>query len=129
MDVMSRNTKILLLAIAVILVSSLSTVLLNGQNPFDPANRNQYRPGYSYEFDKAVTQAEVLFNQRRAKGEDLSDGPCLTNDLMKGWVVDIAHNPRQKVDDLEENQCKAYLEGRATHFVELDPNGKVIRIK
>lgn len=126
---MTRNAKVLILSIAVIIVVSLVTVFLNGQNPFDLSSRNTYKPGYSYELDQAVTQAQALYNQKKSKGFDLSSGPCLTNDLMQGWVADLVHSPRTKEDDKEENQCKAYLEGRATHFVELDLNGEVVRIK
>jgi hypothetical protein len=31
------------------------------------------------------------------------------------------------VDDEPENQCEAYREGEAGHFVELDPEGNFIR--
>ena len=48
---------------------------------------------------------------------------------MPGWVVDIAHSPRLSIDDLPENQCPAYLQGSAQHFVELDPKGNLIRAK
>jgi hypothetical protein len=43
------------------------------------------------------------------------------------WVADMAHDPRQDVDDDPENQCAAYREGKADHFVELDPEGEFIR--
>jgi hypothetical protein len=59
--------------------------------------------------------------------EDLSAGPCLSNNLIPDWVADIAHNPRQAVDDLPANQCSAYREGQAHHFVELDLDGNLIR--
>jgi hypothetical protein len=41
--------------------------------------------------------------------------------------VDIAHDPRQDVDDDPANQCQRYREGEASHFVELDPSGELIR--
>ena len=88
-----------------------------------------YRRGASIEFDKAVNQASVAYEKKKQFGIDFSSGPCLTNDLLPGWVADIAHNPRQAVDDLPENQCKAYIEGRAKHFVELDPEGHVIKVQ
>jgi hypothetical protein len=46
---------------------------------------------------------------------------------MPKWVVDVAHDPRQAVDDDPANQCEAYREGEADHFVELDPQGRLIR--
>lgn len=79
------------------------------------------------EIDTAVNQARFLYQQR--KGEDLSKGPCLSNALMPGWVVDIVHNPRLTIDDLPENQCSAYIEGKLKHFVELDTEGNLIKAK
>lgn len=87
-----------------------------------------YKQGVSAENDRAVWAALNLF-KKEAKAMDLSSGPCLTNDLIPGWVVDIVHNPRELMDDLPQNQCQAYLEGRAKHFVELDMEGNLIRIK
>ena len=47
--------------------------------------------------------------------------------IAPGWVADIAHDPRLPVDDEAENQCEAYRNGTADHFVELDPDGDYIR--
>jgi hypothetical protein len=79
--------------------------------------------------DLAVAQAKDLYRQAITLETDISAGPCLANNLMPDWVADIAHNPRQPVDDKPENQCSAFREGLAHHFVELDLNGNVINIK
>jgi hypothetical protein len=42
-------------------------------------------------------------------------------------VTDVAHDPRQPVDDEPENQCEAYRSGDAGHYVELDPQGRYIQ--
>ncbi|MBI4159504.1 hypothetical protein HY500_04595 [Candidatus Woesearchaeota archaeon] len=53
------------------------------------------------------------------EGRNLENGPCLLNPMKnKDWVCDVAHNPRQEVDDISENQCNSYKE----HFIEVDPN-------
>jgi len=78
--------------------------------------------------DLAIVQAKNLYQQAIIAETDLSNGPCLSNDLITDWVADIVHNPRQSVDDLPENQCSAYLNGEKHHFVELDLAGNVIRI-
>ena len=80
------------------------------------------------ESEVAINQAKHLYKQKRETGEDLSNGPCLSNDLMPDWVVDIVHNPRTTDDDLPENQCPSLAEGRAKHFVELDLDGNLVRI-
>lgn len=81
------------------------------------------------DIDTAVNQAKYLYEMEKVKGRDFSSGPCLSNALMPDWVADIAHNPRQSVDDLRENQCPAFLEGRAHHFVELDLEGNLIKAR
>ena len=94
-----------------------------------PKNKPGYKPGSFPGADTAVNQAQHFFKLRSETGESLENGPCLSNDLMPGWVADIAHNPRQAIDDLPENQCAAFIQGKATHFVELDLKGEVIRVK
>jgi hypothetical protein len=62
------------------------------------------------------------------KGENLSAGPCLANPINNtDYVCDVAHSPRQKTDNLPENQCSAYREGKAHHFVEVTPECEVIK--
>ena len=59
--------------------------------------------------------------------ENLSDGPCLSNEIIKDWVCDVAHSPRQDVDNLRENQCDAWHSKQARHFVEVDPECRFIK--
>ena len=81
------------------------------------------------EVETAINQAKHFYRQEKDKGRDFSNSPCLSNALLPDWVVDIAHNPRQDEDDLPQNQCPAYREGKAKHFVELDPEGNLIRFQ
>jgi hypothetical protein len=60
-------------------------------------------------------------------GKDLSNGPCLSNEIITNWVCDIAHSPRQSVDNQPENQCSAFREGTAKHFVEVDTSCNFIK--
>lgn len=118
-----NRTNLLLLVFLVITFTSFATFSILGQKT------SGYKPGVSLEYDRAVNQAQSLFSQKQKLGVDFSNGPCLSNDLLPGWVADIVHNPRQKIDDLPINQCQAYLEGRAKHFVELDLDGNVVRVQ
>ncbi|HEY6672456.1 MAG TPA: hypothetical protein VIZ91_08140 [Solirubrobacterales bacterium] len=79
--------------------------------------------------EKAVDEAQVAFRQLQATGQDLSAGPCISESLpgLADWVADIAHDPRQSVDDQPANQCQRYRSGEAHHFVELAPDGQLIR--
>ena len=58
----------------------------------------------------------------------LEDGPCLLDPMQnQEWVCDVAHDPRQPVDNKKENQCDAWHRGIAKHFIEVTPECKFIR--
>ena len=78
------------------------------------------------ERERAIAAAHVAYEEAAAAGTDFADGPCL-GVVLENWVADIAHDPREEVDDRPENQCEAYRSGEAEHFVELDPDGDLIR--
>jgi hypothetical protein len=80
------------------------------------------------ERDRAVAAAKRVY-RGVAGSASLSQGPCIAERLpgLPDWVVDVAHDPRQDVDDDPANQCRRYREGEASHFVELDPSGRLIR--
>jgi hypothetical protein len=79
--------------------------------------------------EKAVDEAQAAFQQVQASGRDLSAGPCVSEGLpaLADWVADVAHDPRQPVDDEAANQCQRFRSGEAHHFVELSPTGQLIR--
>jgi hypothetical protein len=61
---------------------------------------------------------------------NLTNGPCLSDRgpwNMSNWVCDVAHSPREAVDDMPENQCQAFENGTASFYVEVSPDCKLIR--
>jgi hypothetical protein len=76
-----------------------------------------------------IEQAKVLFVEKVNQGVDMNSGPCLSDSFDIGWVVDVAHNPRQPIDDIMENQCQSYIIGEASHIIELDIRGNLIRLQ
>lgn len=108
------------LALTVVLLTGYLTLAINAKLPGSVTK---------LEIETAINQAKHLYKQESQKGRDFSNGPCLSDALMPGWVVDIAHNPRIEIDNLSQNQCPAFLEGKAQHFVELDLLGNVITAK
>ncbi len=82
---------------------------------------------FEQEREKAIRAAMEIYKKEKEKGTDLSRGPCIAQEAVPNWAVDVAHDPRQPVDDLPENQCASFREGRVGHFVELNPDGKLIR--
>ncbi len=77
---------------------------------------------------EAVERCVQLCKEAKDRGVDLSNGPCLSNNVAPGWVCDVAHWPRLPVDNDPKNQCEAFRKGIATHFVEVDENCQVIRV-
>lgn len=81
--------------------------------------------------DKTLAQVkcqELCQNKLSTNGIEAEDSPCLSNEIIPDWVCDIAHSPRQSVDDNLANQCSAFREGLAHHFVEVDGNCNLIKI-
>jgi hypothetical protein len=76
--------------------------------------------------EETIRLAQQAYARATAAGVDMTRGPCL-GVIKPGWVADVAHDPRQDVDDEPENQCAAYRSGEADHFVELDLDGEFIR--
>ena len=75
----------------------------------------------------AIVAARAAYAKARADGTDMRKGPCIADRLLPDWVADVAHDPRRPVDDRAANQCPSYRSGKAHHFVELDPDGNLIR--
>ena len=71
---------------------------------------------------------ELCQNQLTTDGQNFDIGQCLSNEIIADWVCDIAHSPRQAIDDDPANQCSAFRTGRAQHFVEVDGNCNVIKV-
>lgn len=118
---LGRKTSLFFLILFCIIITSFFVIKTN-----KPV---VYKKGASATYDSAVSAAFTLYKRMAVSGMDMSKGVCLTNDLMPGWVVDIVHSPREKSDDDPQNQCAAYLEGRAEHIIELDLNGNLVRVR
>lgn len=76
---------------------------------------------------KLEEKVQNLYQAKKAAGINMEDGPCLGE--IDGWAVDIVHNPRLPIDNRPENQCADFRNGNLEHFVELDPEGNIIRIQ
>lgn len=77
--------------------------------------------------DQAIKKAKELYESKKREGWDFSKGPCLAEEVIPDWCVDIIHVPREAIDNRTENQCNLYRAGKVHHFVELDLNGNVVR--
>ena len=70
-------------------------------------------------------------NNTRNAGDTaaLELGYCLLDriPLEPDWACDVAHSPRQDVDESPNNQCQSYVRGETHHFVEVSPECRLIR--
>jgi hypothetical protein len=104
-----------------------------GGDDGDSGSDAVYKPPSPAKKKQAVATAKTLYKIARVYSDlDLSRGPCIGNKLPNlgaEWVVDIAHDPRKPIDEEPRNQCPKSRDGLAQHFVEIDPSGKVIRVR
>lgn len=116
-------------ALAAVLVLAAGAALAGGcAREGGPEEAGDAQPlTFEQERERAIQAALEVFRAEKAKGADLSAGPCIAQEVIPNWAADVAHEPRQPVDDLPENQCASFREGRVGHFVELDPDGNLIR--
>ena len=106
--------------IGIALIAVVAAVAVTGCGDEEPSEDEK---------DRAVAAAADAYEQARAEGAELESGPCIAEELpgLSDWVADVAHDPREDVDDDPANQCRRYREGEADHFVELTPEGELIR--
>lgn len=113
-------------------VVALALVVIGAYFIFKPTGRltketpmEDFKKGT--EQNEAIEKAKSVFEQTRTEGVDLRDGPCLAEELLPNWSFDIAHSPREAVDEAETNQCQNYRSGKTKHVVEFDVEGNLIR--
>mgnify|MGYP001598639841 CR=1 FL=1 len=86
-------------------------------------------PDYVKEQQDVVSCALDLYNQEKNKLTDKAtefSSQCLGS--CGDYAVDIVHVPRTNEDNLAENQCSDYREGKVSKFIELDKAGEIVRI-
>jgi uncharacterized protein YceK len=108
-----------------ILVCLVALVLLCGCASEKSSQDSKPRsPGTS---EEAVKYCIDTCSEEKGSGVDLSNGPCLHEQIAADWVCDVAHNPRIEIDNRPENQCQSFSSGLAHHFVEVDDECNLIR--
>lgn len=76
---------------------------------------------------EAIRQSRKIYSDKKAQKVDFDQSPCLSEDMGNGYALDISHNPREQIDD--QVQCSSYQNGTVKHFVELSPEGNIMRIQ
>lgn len=77
----------------------------------------------------AIIKCQELCQYELTSGSaDFNMGACLAEEIIPDWSCDIAHSPRQAVDDDPANQCASFRQGLTHHFVEVDGNCNRIKV-
>ncbi|VVB82577.1 Uncharacterised protein [uncultured archaeon] len=82
-------------------------------------------PNYVLKQQKVISCAGYTFAQLRPNFTNFSS-QCLG--ACDNYSIDLVHVPRTAEDDKTENQCKEYLNGETSNFIELDNKGNIVRI-
>jgi hypothetical protein len=82
-------------------------------------------PAEVIEQQQIIGCAQDIYSQFKRNGMNFSS-QCLG--ACGDYSIDIVHVPKTAEDNKAENQCEEYLAGMTGHFVELDKEGKVVRI-
>lgn len=118
--------KILILGVVIIVIVgvALLTGLFGGGER--PASTSEGTGSITSLADQAKTKCIQLCQSKLQQGINLAPGPCLSNEIVSDWVCDVAHDPRQEVDNDPANQCPQFGK-TASHFIEVDPECNFIR--
>jgi hypothetical protein len=82
-------------------------------------------PAEVIEQQQIIACVTDIYSQFKRNGMNFSS-QCLGQ--CGDYSIDIVHTPRTAEDNLEENQCAEYITGTTSHFIEIDKDGKIVRI-
>ncbi len=77
--------------------------------------------------ERAIELCIAACESAKESGTTLDNGPCVSEEIVEDWVCDVAHDPRQPIDNEPQNQCSSYRAGQTHHFVEVDTDCNLIR--
>lgn len=122
---------IILISIAVLLAACRTTP--NGAdtdtNTNDITAQTVLPPLPSEARSHVIGKCITLCQEALAAGKNLASGPCISDGtpFVDDWECDVAHYPRQPIDNQPENQCADFRSGTANHFVEVNENCNLIK--
>jgi len=85
-------------------------------------------PEYVLEQHRVIDEALMLYANTLSSGVELNSQCLGVVGEEEKYAVDIVHVPRTEEDNKIENQCAEFRSGEVSHFIELDKDGKVVRI-
>lgn len=121
------------LVIGLVLIVSLLFLIRSPEDSWIKDSRGVYvkhgNPAstlnYVKEQQDAINCAGNLYQEKKNSGMQFNS-QCLG--ICGNYAVDVVHVPRIEEDNLIENQCIDYVEGKAKHFIELDKEGEIVKV-
>lgn len=84
-------------------------------------------PDYVLSQQDAISCASELYKNLALTAGSQFTSQCLGT--CGDYAVDLVNVPRTNEDNLEKNQCGAYLNGSVKNFIELNnKNGEIVRV-
>ena len=119
--------------IAVIVLAIIILILRSPEDFWIKGKNGEYvehgAPASTLDYVKSqqdvVSCARQLYQNEKAKGM-VFISQCLGT--CGDYAIDIVNVPKTREDDLKENQCEDYMQGKVTGFIELDREGNIFRI-
>lgn len=109
------GSKIIYIAIAAVILLGSAAIIVLPQI---------YSPGQSLS-DSCISACQNYLKT----GNSLDVGPCLLDPIPEtDYVCDVAHSPRMQIDNMLENQCRTFNDGSVSHFIEVTPDCRFIRM-
>ncbi len=107
-----------ILVFLLILVAGILNFTLNKPSPYID-NKEQ-----------AIIECIKLCNLEVIKGTILTDGPCLSQEIVKGWACDTVNQPKiDLIDNNPKNQCQSYIQKEVKHIVYVSPKCSLVSAK
>jgi len=101
-----------------ILVAGVLNLIFNKPSP------------YAGNEDLAITSCISECHKAIAVGTSLTDGPCLSQEIVKGWACDVVNKPKiDIVDNNPKNQCESYYKNNVKHIVYVNTKCELLSAK
>jgi hypothetical protein len=107
-----------ILVFLLILVAGILNFTLNKPSP------------YLDNKEQAINECIKQCNLEVSKGTILTDGPCLSQEIVKGWACDIINQPKiDLIDNNPKNQCQSYIKKNVKHIVYVSQKCSLVSAK
>jgi hypothetical protein len=89
-------------------------------------NVNDYKENKELAINECIKECELFV----LKGNIVTDGPCISQEIIKNWACDIVNQPKIKlIDSNPKNQCESYNKNKVKYLVEVTKNCELISAK